>query len=627
MCGFAGILNSRKNINNDQLRKYAANVAFRGPDSCGVRIMNDQLQPVTDGTHALFFNRLAIVDLDHRSDQPFEDERYLLTFNGEIYNYTELKAELGKKNIQFRTTSDTEVLFYCLREWGEKALLKLNGMFSFFWLDKKERKFIVARDRLGIKPLYYSIRDNSFCFGSELHSILRLSRHRPEIDQESVKMYLWMQFVPTPFTIVKGISKLPPGHFIAGNIDRISERLLPQEYWDAYDQLNTDEVETGSLELLLKDSLDRQLHADVPLGLFLSSGVDSSLLAALVNKYHAKDEDVNFFTVSFQEKTAANESADALDFIKGFRNPHLKTHLLQVHPDFIRDQLTDFYKYVDEPFGDSATLLNWAISKKAREHVTVALSGDGADELFWGYPRYNKWEDITKYNTYPVLSKMISASSSMVPVFSVRNKFQRIFGNDAVDRHFDAFLMPGFRSVLREPITNRKMWATDGIERIKGRKDLPAVLDIKTYLADAMLYKVDRASMAASLEVRVPYLDNKIVDYALNLDFGEKSNDRFRNKAILKNLLLNLAPHYNVHRAKKGFNFPRKKWLREQWKELVMQTVKPEALASLGLDPKPFLSLVKDFYDDKRKQDVEVWYLFSLTLWKQQFDRMAGQLS
>jgi asparagine synthase (glutamine-hydrolysing) len=518
------------------------------------------------------------------------------------------------------------VLFYLLREFGEDALEQLNGMFSFFWLDKQERKFIVARDRLGIKPLYYSVSAKTFCFSSELHSILRLLQGSPQVNRRAVEMYLWMQFVPTPYTIIEGVSKLPPGHFIAGYIDNIAENLQPQEYWDAYDHVSTKQVKAKSLELLLKDSLDRQLQADVPLGLFLSSGVDSSLLAALVNKYHAKEEDVNFFTISFKEKTSANESKDALSFIGGFNNPHLKTHLLEIDPDVIRDQLADFYNYVDEPFGDSATLLNWAISKKARNYVTVALSGDGADELFWGYPRYNKWEDISKYHAYPALSKMISTSSAVLPIYKVRNKVKRIFGNDAVDRHFDAFLMPGFRSILREPITSHPMWATDGVERVKARKDLPSILDLKTDLADAMLYKVDRASMAASLEVRVPYLDNKIVDFALNLDFHEKSNGRFRNKAILKELLLQIAPHYDVRRAKKGFNFPRKKWLREHWKDLVLETVQPEVLASLGLDPKPFLALLNDFYKDERRRDVETWYIFALCLWKRHFDAMKNTL-
>jgi asparagine synthase (glutamine-hydrolysing) len=183
MCGFAGILNSKHSINADDLARYARGVSFRGPDSCGTRILDNSFTPTTTGTHAIFFNRLAIIDLDHRSDQPFEDERYLLTFNGEIYNYKELKSVLAKKNIQFKTTSDTEVLFYLLREHGEKAIAQLNGMFSFFWVDKKERKFIIARDRLGIKPLYYSVSENTLAFGSELHSIIRLMKKTPQINK------------------------------------------------------------------------------------------------------------------------------------------------------------------------------------------------------------------------------------------------------------------------------------------------------------------------------------------------------------------------------------------------------------------------------------------------------------
>jgi len=627
MCGFAGVLNSKQEIKKEEIRSYARAVSFRGPDSCGIRILNNELKNSDSGNHALFFNRLAIVDLDSRSDQPFEDERFLLIFNGEIYNYQELRQGLQQRGIVFYTTSDTEVLFHLLNEKGIAALPELNGMFSFFWLDKTKREFIVARDRLGIKPLYYSVTGKTFSFGSELHSILRLTKRSHKISPSAVQMYLWMQFVPTPYTIVEGILKLPPGHYIKGDMEKVSEGLKPQAYWDAYSFLSSTQTKISQdLETLLKETLQRQLHADVPLGLFLSSGIDSSLLAALVNKYFAQDQDVNFFTVSFTEQTLSNESHDAEEFIKGFNNPHLKTHLLEIDPEFMESHIVNLYNYFDEPFGDPASLLNWAISAKARKYVTVALSGDGADELFWGYPRYNKWEAIGNFNRFPVISQLLNNFSELVPSFPVRNKLQRLFGNGPVERHFDLFLMPAFRSLLKQPITHFPLWATEGINSLINRKDLPAILDIKTYLADAMLYKVDKASMASSLEVRVPYLDNKILEYALNLPFDKKSTANYKNKAILKDLLVKLAPHYNVHQPKKGFSFPLKKWLRENWKDMVLQTVTAGTLSDLGLDPKPFLSVINDFYNKGGKQEVEVWYLFNLALWKQNFDKMTALL-
>jgi asparagine synthase (glutamine-hydrolysing) len=625
MCGFGGVINNHKPLHKSEVGRIASLVDFRGPDSCGIRIFDENLQDTESGNNALFFNRLAIIDLDARSDQPFEDDRHVLMFNGEIYNYHELKASLIKKGVQFHTTSDTEVLFHLLKTKGKTALPELNGMFAFFWLDKKNKTFLAGRDRLGIKPLYYYQHTGSFYFSSELHSILRLLKEKPSISTESVEMYLWMQFVPTPHTIFNGIFKLPPGHVITGTMS--SDPAKVETYWDAYRFTSSKtEINDGTLEEILYDSIRRQLQADVPLGLFLSSGVDSSLLAAMVNKHFAKDADVNFFTVSFDESTKTDESKDAEAYIRGFNNPRLKNHLLSVDPQFLSDHIGDLYNFYDEPFGDYASLLNWVISRKAREYVTVALSGDGADELFWGYERYNKWQELQKINAYPVLSDTISKSAALFGDTAVAHKIRKTFRHDPVKRHFDLFLLPAFRNYFKnKPITDRSLWALENVELVKRRNDLPAVLDIKTYLSDAMLYKVDRSSMATSLEVRVPYLDNKVLEYALQLKLEKKSNTQFRNKAILKELLLKLAPHYDAKRPKKGFSFPLKKWLKENWREQVNDLVNERMLTSAGLEPDKFLPVIHNFYEKDTNSAVEVWYLFNLALWKQRFNAMTTQ--
>lgn len=625
MCGFGGVINHYRCLEKGEVGRLASFVNYRGPDNCGIRILDTSLNDAERGSMALFFNRLAIIDLDARSNQPFEDEHHLLMFNGEIYNYHELKASLSRLGVQFHTTSDTEVLFHLLKIKGKKALSELNGMFAFFWIDKSSKTFIAGRDRLGIKPFYYCRQNESFYFGSELHSILRLLNNKPEISGDAVDMYLWMQYVPTPHTIFKNIFKLPPGHVISGSTE-VSDSPIIEEFWDAYKFVSdTKQGDVTSLEETLHDSIGRQLQADVPLGLFLSSGVDSSLLAAMVNKYFAKEQDVNFFTVSFSEATETDESHDAAKFIKGFNNHHLKNHLLQVDPHFLSTHIADLYNFYDEPFGDYAALLNWVISSKAKEHVTVAISGDGADELFWGYERYNKWQDLQKLNRLPVLSESIQKSASLIAGTTVGRKIKKVFNADPVIRHFDLFLLPAFRSYFRNrPITSNHLWALEHIKLVEQRKDLPAVLDLKTYLADAMLYKVDRSSMATSLEVRVPYLDNSVLEYALQLDLHKKSNRQFRNKAVLKELLLKLAPHYNVNRPKKGFSFPLKKWLRENWRDQVRELVNDNMLISCGLEPKTFRLIVDHFYEKNTNSAVEVWYLFNLALWKQRFDEMTS---
>lgn len=614
MCGFGGAINLRSPLQHADVVDIAAQVKFRGPDSCGIRILDENLRACDQGKHVIFFNRLAIIDLDKRSDQPFENDRYLLSFNGELYNYKELKAELEKAGRQFHTTSDTEVLFNALQEWGTNTLPKLNGMFSFFWLDKTQKKFIVARDRLGIKPLYYSIDENSFYFASELDTIVSLKRKKTEINHDAAKMYLWLQFIPTPYTIIKGINKLPPGNYIESTLENNSA-VSPQKYWEAYDHISsTNYAYNKSLEDILKSSLQRQLHADVPLGLFLSSGVDSSLLAALVNKYFSSDNQVNFFTIKFEEETSSDESNDANNFIAAFKNPNLRCTTMPINSSFLQDRLTDLYHYYDEPFGDHASLLNWAISEKARQFVTVAISGDGADELFWGYPRYSRWQNFTKTSNIPVLSPLARISGKLMDG-RVADNLQFVLEKNAAKRHFNLFLPSGMRFLINHHITKYPLWSLQGVSKLANRNDFPALLDIKTYLADAMLYKVDRSSMASSLEVRVPYLDNEVIDYALQMPLSQKSNNKFATKAPLKKLLLQLAPQYYLSQQKKGFNFPLHAWLKNNWKELVLSTVTKERLEAAGLDSRPYLKIVNDFYQSRNKYFTDVWYIFNLALW------------
>lgn len=623
MCGFAGILNDSKLSSKDQITRIAGCVSFRGPDSTGVKVFNQNFQQAEIGNNAVFFNRLAIIDLETRSDQPFENERFLLVFNGEIYNYKELRKTLEGYGVQFRTTSDTEVLFYWLIQFGAGALAKLNGMFSFCFIDKREGTFLLSRDRLGIKPMYYAQLNNSLAFGSELKSVVRLHEGSFDISPEAIEMYLWLQYVPTPYTAVQEVYKLPPGHYLEGTIVELKngKQLESKPFWDAFEYIANGSAKSNpdDLESILKDSLASQLNADVPLGLFLSSGIDSSLLASLVHKYFSADRAFNFFTIAFQENTTKDESADAQRFIQGFKNSNLQNHVLTIDPSIIGQKLESLYQYVDEPFADSAVLLNWAISQKARDHVTVAISGDGADELFWGYPRYNLWQQFTRRASMLVFPQLIHQVGKLLP--DARFKHNTLFASepDPIQRHLNLFLPSGIRFLIQDSILKFPMWATRNVHAIKKRIDLPAVLDLKMYLPDAMLYKVDRSSMASSLEVRVPYLDNDVVDFALKLPFQFKSNAKFQNKAILKSLLMKLAPHYDINLTKKGFGFPLEHWMRNQWKDKILSTTTERSLSELGLDPKPYLRVVNDFYYNGGRHYTDVWYLFNLSLWLEQF--------
>ena len=632
MCGFAGLFNNSFTVHKQQLADIAAKVSFRGPDSCGIRLYDNEMRAGDQGTTALFFNRLAIIDLDHRSDQPFADDRFTLIFNGEIYNYKELKTSLEKEGYRFHTTSDTEVLFFALRHWGTAALPRLNGMFAFCWLDRQERSFLLARDRMGIKPVCYRQEGKHFIFASEIDSVLRLSRSIPDIDPAAIHMYLWMQFIPTPNTIYRTVFKLPPGHYISASWKDLDQQrpLLPVAFWDAYDAGATPTQPAfhpgdanRQLETVLTDSLARQLVADVPLGLFLSSGVDSSLLAALVNK-HFKGS-FNFFTVAFTEKTTSDESAEARAFIAGFDNPGLKSHTLTVDPRTLGNNLDELYNYFDEPFGDFASLLNWVISRKARDFVTVALSGDGADELFWGYPRYEQWRkpSLALPAEMSIDGSLARLALPFLPGKYWSSKARLQLERDPVKRHFTLFCPPVAAHLVDRPIWDEPIWAMKGVQKVRDRSDLGAWLDLKTYLPDAMLYKVDRASMATSLEVRVPYLDNAVIDHALAMPAFAKSGEQFKYKAPLKQLLQQLAPHYNVHQPKKGFNFPLDRWLRFEWRDRALAALTDTHLAGLGLDPKRYGRMVQQYYAGDKRFCIIVWYLLNLVLWQEKYKNLV----
>jgi asparagine synthase (glutamine-hydrolysing) len=377
------------------------------------------------------------------------------------------------------------------------------------------------------------------------------------------------------------------------------------------------------LEKLLTDSLERQLHSDVPIGLFLSSGIDSSLLASLINKNFCSGQKYQFFSVAFKEGTNSDESVDAKTFLSQFNNNNLLHTTLCVDSEFILEHLEDVYRYYDEPFGDHASLLNWVISKKAKEHVTVALSGDGGDELFWGYSRYTKWARLHGHKVLKnELGKFaIRSLNNYLPFKNLRlNKLKKFADGDLVGQHFSLFQNYGLEN-LDEISEDKSLWALDKVENAFERCDFISIIDMKTYLADAMLYKVDRSSMAASLEVRVPFLDNTILDYSLSLALEDKSTEIFPTKAPLKKLLVNTAPHYNNLGNKKGFNFPLNLWMKTQWREFISDTIRSTDLSGLGLDINSG-KIADNFFSGKdEKLTNAVWYIFNLALWQNTFQK------
>ncbi|HEY5588583.1 MAG TPA: asparagine synthase (glutamine-hydrolyzing) [Candidatus Paceibacterota bacterium] len=615
MCGFAGIINREQSLSKQQVSEIARLVSFRGPDHTGISIYDTDFIRQELGETAFFFNRLSIIDLDSRSNQPFEDDRYTLLFNGEIYNYQSIKKELQDKKIVFHTTSDTEVLFRALILFGNAIIEKLNGMFAFFFIDRLEQKYILARDRMGIKPLCYSFQGKSFVFGSELDSIIRLMPKKPQLSSKSIDLYIALQYIPTPHTIWEGVAKLPPGCYIEGTINDLKKgnQINPKIYWDAYKQITeVSSIQDQDLELLLVNSIRSQMHADVPLGFFLSSGIDSSLLAAVVNKHLKTGQQFNFFTIAFDQNIIQDESNDAEFFLNGFKNDNFVHHRLNIDSNLIKNCLISMYDFIDEPFGDYATMLNYGISEKAKEYVTVALSGDGADELFWGYSRYNQWSYNKSHCSHSKLIKPLQSAVNYIPESRIKNMLQRKMENDPFKLYF--YQITSKLRNINAISNDDTCWWSNGIEKLYDRDDLASIIDLKTYLPDCMFYKVDRSSMGASLEVRVPYLDNDIIDYGLSLNLKEKTTSRFPNKAPLNEMLSKLAPHYNINLPKKGFSLPLREWISSDWKELTYSFITKDKLQSLGF-PKSYYKLLDNHYEKGIDNSIELWHLLNLMIW------------
>jgi asparagine synthase (glutamine-hydrolysing) len=611
MCGFAGVINKTKKINNNQLKKLASEVDFRGPDFSGIEVYDRIFQKQDVGQIGLFHNRLAIIDLDQRSNQPFEDESYVLLYNGEIYNFEELKSDLVSKGIIFKTKSDTEVLFEGLKYYKDDFIQLLNGIFSFVFIDKLNMTALMSRDRLGIKPLYYYIDSEQIIFSSEMNTVIRLKISKNIISRESIDNYMLFQYIPTPMTMIENIYKVKPGYVY--NVSLLDNKLsYENKYWDAFKSRSSSNIQ--NLENFIYKSLKQQLVADVDVGMFLSSGIDSSLLVAMVDKYFS-DKKYKLFTVSFDKNSNSDESDDAKEFVKGFNQNNFEHVILQLDSNTIKNRLINLYDFIDEPFADSAVLLNMAISEEAKKYSSVVLSGDGADELFFGYDRYL---DFIKFKNINLLKKYFYL---LVEIFI---QSRRLFLSSITDSLELSLQLLNITYPKNKKISQKikKLFMYESIENINNNNEFISKIDLKSYLTDAMLYKVDRSSMANSLEVRVPFLDNEVLDFALSSTFEEKFTKKLGTKSQLKELLSKLAPHYKLYSTKKGFSFPLLEWLQNDWKDLVLEKINKENLQTLNLDSRFYINLVEEFYQGKCEYTNQIWFVLNLVLWFEAFSNI-----
>lgn len=564
MCGIAGFYTkSRGFVSEPELRNMCKAMAHRGPDAEGVYY---------SANVGLGHRRLSIIDLSDDANQPMDSHsmRYICVYNGEVYNFKQIAKDL---NVDFRTTSDTEVVLEAFAEWGVTFVNKLNGMFALALYDKEEDKLYIFRDRIGIKPLYYYWDGSTFAFASELKSLLQINKIRDKrsVSLQSVRDYLHLGYIPEPNSIYQNIFKFPSGNFAILS----DEGLRIESYWHIEGLIqrstNEDEVESKQiLKELIESSISKRLISDVPFGTFLSGGIDSSLVTAVASQYCTGK--LNTFSVGFEE-SQFNEAAFARRIAEHLGTNH---HEFTVTELDAQQMIIEMLNYYDEPFGDSSAIPTMLISRLAREHVTMVLSGDGGDELFHGYGSY-QWAQ--RLNRLPVRSfrHTIGFLLSHFPnnrykraAHLFKYKQSKLIKSHIFSQEQYLFSLEELSKLLQGAPYSELSVDQDFSYFI--RKLTPAeaqaVFDLRYYLKDDLLVKVDRASMRYSLETRVPLLDHRIVEFAVNLSPKLKIQ-KDNQKYLLKEVLYDYLPKEYFDRPKWGFSIPLSKWLKSDMSYLI----------------------------------------------------------
>lgn len=626
MCGIAGLIGREgEEIEASQIQQMCRTIVHRGPDDEGI---------YTKAMVALGMRRLSIIDLAG-GHQPIhnEDKTVWTVFNGEIYNFPELKKELEGRGHHFYTNSDTEVIVHLYEEMGADCVTKLRGMFAIALYDERRQSLLLARDRIGKKPLYYALNEGRLYFGSEIKAILAAAPQLAEVNSEAILQFFYFGYIPDPYSAFQNIAKLPPGHLAEYRNGVIKIR----QYWDlpsygTYDP-GSEEACLREMEEKLAEAVRIRLISDVPLGALLSGGVDSSVVVALMAR--ASSDPVKTFTIGFS-KDDFNEADYARLVAERFGTEH---HNLIVEPD-ITETLEQLTRMMEEPFGDSSMIPTYHVSRLARQHVTVALSGDGGDELFAGYDRYlinlkrrhfdiiPGWlGDLYRNRVYPKLPDDVRG-----------RKFAWNVTLPSRDRYLDGIcFLPALnreRALFSDGfVAAAQGWENpfrqfeDYYEKAPAQDQLSRLLylDTKTYLTADIMTKVDRMSMATSLEMRAPILDHIFIEWVTSLPAKYKLRNGQR-KYMLKKLAERLGvPPALLHRRKQGFSLPLVHWMRNELKDgLLGILVEPRTLQRGYFRPQAIRSILDEHFRGRRDRAGVLWLLLVFELWQRNFLEARG---
>ncbi len=642
MCGIAGgSWTSRgKPLDESVLRRMTDALVHRGPDDFGnyFSTSNGQLA----GGAALGFRRLSIIDLSG-GHQPMsnEDGSVWIAFNGEVYNYRELKPELTRLGHQFRTSSDTECIVHAYEQWGRDCVTHLRGMFAFAIWDNRRRTLFLARDRLGQKPLVYRLADNRLTFASELKALLQIPGMPREIEPQAVADFVTLQYVPHPRTMLRGYSKLPPGHW--AEFHAATGDFIVQRYWEApYRRRDSTEASTqtapdsidwkGQLRKTLTEAVQIRMRCDVPFGAFLSGGVDSTIITGLMQQQ--SERPVQTFSIGFSEKQF-DERSYAREAATKLGTDH---HEFVVDPSAV-EMLPKLVWHYDEPFADSSAIPTMYLSQLTRQHVTVALTGDGGDELFAGYDRYLAVDLASKIDRLPRLVRAAMTSSLWQKLPSSVHQKSRIrqvkrflaaLGQTPERRYanwvsiFDDARRPGlFSRDFLQTLNgyDSASFLMNAYDRCAERDIVQRTtcVDLETYLPCDILTKVDIASMAFSLECRSPFMDHHVVELASRIPRGLKLQGR-RGKRILIETFADLLPASIQTRRKMGFGVPLDHWFRNSLRSLVADTLLDRRCLDRGyFDPSAIRRLVDEHTSSQWDHSARLWLLLVFELWQQRF--------
>lgn len=616
MCGIAGLW-APGGIDREALARMTAALSHRGPDADGFFVQ---------GPVGLGHRRLSVIDLAG-SPQPMHsvDGRATIVFNGEIYNYRELRAELRSAGQRFATDGDTEVILAAWRQWGEGLLTRLHGMFAFALWDHDARTLLLARDHLGVKPLHYRHDARGLAFASELKALAHAPGFTRDIDLEAIGLYVEAQYIPAPRTIWRDVKKLPAAHAMRIDADgraTIWRYWVPR--WAPKLDLSDDEA-VDALDAQLRASVGSMLVADVPLGAFVSGGIDSSLVAALMTDVARRPIDT--FNIGFEGDTAGSEHEHAAAVARHLGARH---HTLMLAPEAILDALERWHDVFDEPFGDQAALPTLLLARFARREVTVALTGEGADEAFAGYGNYGR-----RLRDERVSGPLGAAASPVpwlvrrLPARLLKERLLRAIAEPLPRRYqgISVLFDPGMRARLLSPRMRALLTESlgDHAARAFAECESPEYLDHllhvdqRLWLADDLLVKVDRATMAHSLEARVPYLDHGFIDFCARLPGHLKLRDG-QTKWLLKRLALRHLPDAIVNRRKQGFVMPVGAWLNGRLAPELDAAMSRSGLAGRGLFAEGALSrLLAEHRSGRRNHGFRLWSLMMLERWFMQW--------